>query len=281
MISAAQIAFAQHRLELEFQLIRHFLIHPQSREVRDAFIAQEAKVEALGLERFIARKPERNEIDDLAASAYNAGYKKWLLDNLHFLKEFSANRLRQMELILRYTVFESYLLKTVGNILWEYPALRQHHLHEVIKKQNFLRYKPRKPAGSVEERIDWTKAVVEAVDRLPFADFPDARESRPVTYLWEYLSECLGLEFGQKLHCDSLEWARQTRNHIVHRSFTLAIPDEKMARAEKCLANFPSLLVEVASTKYPDACTTEPLEEEGDGTPQYVGFEPALLLLNA
>lgn len=275
MISAVQIANAQHRLELEFQLIRHFLIHPQGREARDAFIAQQAKVEAAKLERFFAQKHDRSEIEAIAASAHNISYRKWLNDNLHSVKEFSENRLRQMELILRYAVFESYLLKAIGNILWEYPALREHSLHKLMK----LRYKSRKLAGSVEKRIDWTRAAVDAVDRLPFAKFHDDCERRPVAYLWEYLSKCLGLEFGQEVHCQSLEWARQARNHIVHRSFELTICDKEMTRAETCLANFPVLLVEVASKKYPEACTIDPFEEEEDGTPQFVGLELALRVL--
>jgi hypothetical protein len=46
MIAAVYIASAANRLDLELKIIRHFLLHPLAKEVRDAFIATEMKERA-------------------------------------------------------------------------------------------------------------------------------------------------------------------------------------------------------------------------------------------
>src|SRR6185436_6126421 len=80
---------------------------------------------AESMKGFLAQKPDRDHLDDLLAPSVRRGQERWLENNLHHLKEFSENRLNQMELILRYTLFEGFLQKIVGNILWEYPELRK------------------------------------------------------------------------------------------------------------------------------------------------------------
>jgi len=120
MISTVHIARSVQRLDLELRVIRHFLLDSTSRETRDAFVAAEARDYAEGMQRYLFGKPDRDSLDDLVAPAICRKYKDWLGCNMQHIVEFSENRLKQMEIILRYAQFESLFLKAVGNILWEY-----------------------------------------------------------------------------------------------------------------------------------------------------------------
>src|SRR5690349_3151748 len=114
MISAAYIARSNERLNLELKIISHFLLHPHGKEARDAFVSKEIKNYDDGMKRYLKQNPDPAKIDDLLAPAIVRNHERWLTNNLHHLKEFSENRLKQMELILRYTLFESFLLKIIG-----------------------------------------------------------------------------------------------------------------------------------------------------------------------
>lgn len=273
MISAVAIAQAEKQLELELLLIRHFLTHPQAREVRDAFIEKQTKTYEKGLDAYLSTKTDRDVLDDMAAPAIKSSHRRWLTANLHQIKEFSENRLNQMELILRYAIFEGSFLKIVGNIIWEYPDLRRNPIYARMKLRGI---KKSLTSGSLEERIAWTKAAIDAIDRLPFARFENDDDQDSTPCVWEFLGDCLGLSFGQEQHCKELERVRRIRNHIVHRSHALVIPDERMAAVIVHLSNFPTLFVNVASEKYPKACTQEPPEEGDDGTPGYSDLDSIL-----
>lgn len=65
MISAVAIAEEEKQLQLEFLLIRHFLTHPETREVREAFIEKQAKAHEKGLDTYLAAKADRDLIDDI------------------------------------------------------------------------------------------------------------------------------------------------------------------------------------------------------------------------
>jgi len=125
MISTAYISASNQRLDLELRLYVHFLLHSHGKEVREAFVAKEKKDYDDGMKRFLEKKPDRDKLDDLLAPAIIRNHERWLASNVYHLKEFSENRLKQMELILRYTLFESFLLKIIGNILWEYPKFKK------------------------------------------------------------------------------------------------------------------------------------------------------------
>ncbi|HEY5346004.1 MAG TPA: hypothetical protein VIK62_06640, partial [Verrucomicrobiae bacterium] len=249
MISTVYISACNQRLDLELKIISHFLLHPHGKEARDAFVAKEKKDYDDGMKRFLEKKPDRDKIDDLLAPVIVRNHERWLATNLHHLKEFSENRLKQMELILRYTLFESFLLKIIGNILWEYPNLRSRPVHDEIQKKNLLRWK--KSENQSQEQIAWTKAAVNAVDRLPFAKWKEEEVGKSPIYLWQYLRDGLDLEFEQEKLCSTLERARRIRNHIVHRSLELTVLDERMIEMKNHLAGFPILLTKAASKFYP------------------------------
>jgi len=272
LISTVYIAFETERLDLHLAIIRHFLLHPENRAARDAFVKAKANDYSRGLDSYLRKKPDRDEIDDLLAPAMSRSYQRWLRTNLPHLVEFSENRLKQMELILRYAFFESFLLKTIGNILWEYPTrnLQNQLIYKKLAKKRVARDK-RKLAGNPDaERIAWARGVVDAVDRLPFAQWKGEQAGLSTLYLWQYLRDDLGLDFGQEKMCSSLEWVRRVRNHLVHRSLELTLLNERMAEAVTHLAGFPLLLVQAASKRYPKACTEDPPDEGDDGTPGYV-----------
>ena len=107
---------------------------------------------------------------------------------------------------------------------------------------------------------------------MPFARSNTRAERSETIYLWQYLSECLGLNFGQQRFCGEFKRARQVRNHIVHRSLNLPIGDEPISKMISHLFGFPVVLIESAAEKYPKACTAEPPESDDDvdeGTPGY------------
>jgi hypothetical protein len=275
VISTVYISASSQRLDLELKIISHFLLHPHQKEARNAFVAKEKKDYDDGMKRFLEKKPNRDKIDDLLAPVIVRNHERWLANNLHHLKEFSENRLKQMELILRYALFESFLLKTVGNILWEYPNLQKTSMHEKMVKENLIRWK-KSNHSKEKERAAWTRAAVNAVDRLPFAKWKEEETNKSTIYLWQYLRDGLDLKFEQEKFCPILEKARQIRNHMVHRSLELPILDERMTEIKNHLAGFPTLLVKAASKIYPNACTENPPEEGDDGTPTYILIEEFL-----
>ena len=275
MISTVYIGASNQRLDLELKIVSHFLLHPHGKEARDAFVAKEKKDYDDGMKRFLERKPDRDKIDDLLAPVIVRNHERWLANNLNHLTEFSENRLKQMELILRYALFESFLLKTVGNILWENPNLRNNPIHKKMAEQNLIRWK-KSNVSKEKERVAWTKAAVNAVDRLPFDKWKDTETNKSTIYLWQYLRDGLNLKFEQENFCPILERARQMRNHIVHRSLELPILDERMTEIKNHLSGFPILLVEAASKVYSNACTENPPEEGDDGTPNYILIEEFL-----
>lgn len=272
MISAIYIASACNRLDLELKIIRHFLLHPQSKEARDAFVATEMAERTRDMEGYLARKPDSDWLDEFIAPSILKGQKSWLESNLHHLKEISENRLNQMELILRYTLFEGFIQKIAGNVLWEYPELRRKSIHEQLQGKSghkrCLDYHQRRlnqhPDG---ERIAWTIATVEAVDRLPFDQWKE--ETAPV-YLWTYLRDAFDLSFPQPELWPTLERLRRIRNHIVHRSLELRVSNDRMSDARVFLGNFATLVCQNAGKSFPKACNEGRPEEGEDGTPAYL-----------
>jgi len=114
VISAIYTASSANQLDLELGIIRHFLLHPQTKLARDAFIAADMREREQHMQAFLAQKPDRDKLDDLAAPFALRSQARWLADNLHHLKEFSENRLNQMEPILRYALFEGFIQKIIG-----------------------------------------------------------------------------------------------------------------------------------------------------------------------
>jgi len=102
---------------------------------------------------------------------------------------------------------------------------------------------------------------------------PDGKRKAKKTVRLAVFDEGLGLEFGQKEICHSLEWVGRVRNYVTHSSIDLTVVNDRFGTAVKCLAVFPVLLVEAASKKYPKSCTEQPPEEGDDGTPGYVFAE--------
>jgi hypothetical protein len=278
MISALYIALTTKRLELELNVIRHFLLHPDNRAARDSVVATETKEYAEACKRYQRRQPQRSEVDEMLVGWLVRGREPSLKTNLNHIVEFSENRLNQMELLLRYCLFEGFLSKTVGNILWEYPELAKHDIHDQLarrqshkKCQDYHRRRLRHhPEG---ERIAWTIATVEAVDHLPFDQWKEKVKSSSTIYLWEYLSAAFGLAIQQRDLWPALERLRRIRNHVVHHSLELPISGDRMKDARICLGNFPALLVRTAAKSFPKACTEEPPGEGDQGTPAYVLLE--------
>jgi len=272
MISAQVIASSSISLDLELKIIRHFLLHPNVKEVRDAFIETEMAERTQSWNRYLAGKPDRDELDDLLAPSILRSQEKWLKENLHHLKEFSENRLNQMEIILRYTSFEGFLLKIIGNILWEYPDRRKKQIHERLKKKSdskYNRYKKRLSSHPDSERIAWTIATVEAVDKLHFHEWKTEEATVDAIYLSDYIREVFELEFPQTDLWHKLEKLRRIRNHIIHTSMQFIVSNDAVKDAVVCLGNFPTLLVKAAAEPYPKACTEGPPEDGDDGTPGY------------
>jgi hypothetical protein len=271
MISTHYIANANLQMDLELRIIRHFLLHPHTKEARkdarDSFVASEMKIRSESMERVLKEKGDRDFIDDMLAPSILRGQKAWLENNLHHLKEFSENRLNQMELILRYSLFEGMLGKIIGNILWENPELRENKFH-LQREWKRPRYYDKKDDPELD-RISWTKAVVGAVDRLPF-DKWDHDRPRPATiYFWMYLRDGLGLTWNSTELWATLEKLHQTRIHLVHKSLELTISNERVKEVENYLGNFPTILASAAAKKFPNACTDEKMTDDDDGTPGY------------
>jgi hypothetical protein len=198
--------------------------------------------------------------------------------------EFSENRLNQMELILRYTLFEGFVLKIVGNILWEYPDLRNRPIHEQEKIavsgkriNKWLKQHPWLEGLPEAERVAWTARTVESVDRLPFHESNDGSR----LCLSSYLQEAFGLEFHVKDLWPRMERIRRARNHLVHSSLEWTVPIDTMKDAEGYLANFPAFLVQKAAKPFPRACVEETEEESDDGTPGYKIRDRFMRLLEA
>jgi hypothetical protein len=278
MITAAYIASSADQLDLELRIMRHFLLHPEAKEARDAFIASEMKERTEAMKQVLSEKGDRDELDNLVAQAELEGQQLWLHNNLHHLKEFSENRLNQMELILRYTLFEGFLQKIVGNILWEYPNLRQCPVHASLelKPGHKNRYKllAHELRGHTDgERIAWTIAMVEAVDHLPFDRWRDEGTRFDRIYLRTYVSDVLGLGISRDDLWTKLEGLRKTRNHIVHRSLELLVSRTVVQDTRGYLGAFPTILVQKAARQYPKACAEEDSTEGDDGTPAYIHLQ--------
>jgi hypothetical protein len=277
MISTHYIANATLQMDLELKIVRHFLLHPHTKEARDSFVAAEMRRHRESMDRVLKQKTDRDFIDDLVAPTLLRGQKAWLENNLHLLKEFSENRLNQMELILRYTLFEGLLSKIVGNILWEYSELRTKPLHLKMKekmKNNFPRYK--KHPDPELDRFSWTKAAVAAVDRLPFDESKDEPPNPDAIYLRTYLRDVFALTWDIVDLWPNLEKLRRIRNHLIHTSMELRVSNDRIKYAERYLGNFPTILALDASKSFPQACTAEKADEEDDGKPGYFLFQQLL-----
>jgi hypothetical protein len=271
MISSLYVAHETERLDRELRLIRHFLTHPSAKPARTAFIDNETADYEAGFWRYLQSQGESDEdaLHQIMVSAMTTSWRRWATANLHQIEEFSENRLTQMEILVRYALFEGFLLKIMGNILWEYPHLRQNDIH---KQMNFS-WRKRGHKNVLSEQIAWTRGAIKAVDHLRFAKWRDEEEPTDCIYLWTYLA-AIGLEFQQRTYCEKLEHARRVRNYIVHKSLQLPIADELAQTLRSHLSGFPVLLIHAAASKFPLACTSEPPEadEDGDiddGTPGY------------
>jgi hypothetical protein len=181
--------------------------------------------------------------------------------------EFSEHRLNQMELVVRYALFEAVLTDVVGNILWEYPGLIENEVHKSLGVRSM--------SHAHEDREDFrgwrTEKLVESVNKLTYKPtlktLARKREkpNRPAC-LCEYLKQGINLEFEQWNFSDTLEQVHEARNRIAHRSnlSPCVLTDDFMGRARSTLSEFPRRLIEVAANEYPEACTTEALGGESE-----------------
>lgn len=269
MISAMYIARSTRAVELELRIIRRFLLFPENRAMREAFLAQEVADYEKGSEKFLAQEADRDSIDDLVHQVVVSRYKQELKSDLPHLIEFSENRLNQMEIILRYTLFEGFLGKIVGNILWEYPELKWVRPIHATKPFQFSK----KLMTLEAERIAWTRHAVRAVDRLPWHQWEGDSPAPQGIHLSNYLSDAFGLSFSETELWPTLERLRQIRNYLIHESLKLTIQRDRMQEAEIYLGNFPAALVQKAMKPFPKACTEGSDEDDDDGAPGYVTLE--------
>src|SRR5436190_312705 len=164
---------------------------------------------------------------------------EWLATNLQAVIEFSEHRLNQMELVLRYALFEAVLTDVIGNILWEYPNHIENPVHDSFDAPK----KRRSNEDDDDFRGRRTEKLVKCVDQLTYE--PTSRSlakqgknpNRPAC-LCEYLEKGLGLEFEQEKYAHLLEKVREVRNKIAHRSDVSprTLTDNFMARARSALS---------------------------------------------
>ena len=247
---------------------RHLSRHPH---IRAEFINERAEQTLNGWRQFAQTKPEEFCGYENVLPTFAKKETDWLRDNLEAVIEFSEHRLNQMELIVRYALFEAVLTDVVGNILWEYPHLIQDSIHSS--------FEPPKQQRVGEDAADFrgrrTEEIVNSVDKLryqPPSENSDTKKGTPKrpACLNEYLKSGLGLQFEQETFADILEKVRKARNNIAHRSKVSpqTLTDEFMARARFALSEFPRRSIVAAAQEYPEACTTE----RSDGQSERPGY---------
>ena len=246
----ALIRFALARFSKERNVRREFL--KQRTEQIHAAWHHLAKTEA---EQFLGW-------EDFLAPTFAKKESQWLRSNLQAVIEFSEHRLNQMELIVRYALFEAALKDVVGNVLWEYPEIIDTPVHK-----SFDLPKKRRPGEDDEDfRGRVTEKLVDSIGKLRYKPYPQTKSKFPAC-LGEYLKVGLGLEFGEQKFIEVLEKTRNARNKIGHRSnlSPTVLTEEFMASARAALYEFPRRLIRAAIEDYPDACTEEASEFEFPG----------------
>ncbi len=254
-------------LNTQTALIR-FVVARLSKEpnLRSGFLKERAEQIRLAWDHFA--KSERDQFlgwEHFLVPTFAKKESEWLQANLEAVIEFSEHRLNQMELIVRYALFEAVLKDVIGNVLWEYPEIIDSPVHK-----SFERPKKRRPGESNEDfRARVTEKLVDSIGKLSYKPRPQSKPNLP-TCLGEYLLG-LGLEFGQKRFTDDLDKTRNARNKIAHRSNVspTVLTDEFMAGARDALSEFPRRLIQAAIDRFPDACTAEELSA-GSELPGYL-----------
>jgi hypothetical protein len=269
MISAHYIASETWRLNLQMDFIRHCLFHAQGiEELRHSFIDQKTKEHADDYRRFSKTKADPDVFDDMIRRASAEAYSRWLRNNLRFVQEFGVNRLNQMELTLRYSMFEIFLAKIVGNIVWEYPEILSSEASLQLLEISREKLDLKRCSADTQWRIEKTKALVKKVDFLLFEKPSGKTKLKKKPYLWEYIRDGLGLNFEQHQYAASMAKIRDVRNHLAHESQDVPLPEELMTKVRSHLGGFPILLINAGIQKYPKACE-ERSEDGWDGLPAY------------
>ena len=258
-------------LNNQIVLIRFSFRHlSRTPDVRAKFIKERTDQILAGWSHFARTEPEQFcGWEHFLVPTFAKKESEWLSKNLHAVIEFSEHRLNQMELVMRYALFEAVLTGVVGNILWEYPNLIENAVHNCLdapKSKN-----KRSDEDDDDFRARRTEKLVRSVDYLtykPTSKSSASQEKNPnqPTCLFENLKKGLDLEVEQQKHADILEKVREVRNKIAHRSDVSprTLTDDFMKEVRSALSEFPRRLIRVAADEYPDACTTESLDGDSE-----------------
>jgi hypothetical protein len=257
MISCGLYIASLQRVDLDLELIRHALTQaPQTIELKESFIKERTKRYVEGYEKFIDQKEDKDSLDEISKQIVRRSYPDWLKRNFNSLFEFSEARLNQLELIIRYALFETFIVKAVANILWDNADILKDPKH--LKN---LQLKSEVDFDNQHERIKTTKRAVRKIDHLDYDE------------LCDYLKIFLKLDFGQHQYAEQLENIESARNWLSHKRQDIVLGIDFMTNAKRLLSGFPVLFMQAASKRYPNSCTMNPPEEEDDGSPGYKSLE--------
>jgi len=263
-VSLKNYELAIWNLKTQLALIRFALARfSKERNVRREFLKQRS--EQIRAEWHHLAKTEAEQFlgwEDFLAPTFAKKEGQWLQSNLQAVIEFSEHRLNQMELIVRYALFEAVLKDAIGNILWEYPE----RIDTLVHKSFEVPKKRRRDEDKEDFRGRVTEKLVDSIARLRYKSSPQTKSKFPAC-LGEYLKVALGLEFEQEKFIEVLQKTRNARNKIAHRSnlSPTVLTDEFMASARTALSEFPRRLIRAAIEDYPDACTEEASDPELPG----------------
>ena len=283
MISCHYIWRKTFELNIHLRLTRHMLSSPVTKQSRTAFVEEEVRRTEQGAKRTAlqdGRDPE-SVFEQVVREVYTNSFGEYCTANFQQFVEFGEYRLNQMELLLRYSVFESLYLNVVGNILWEYENAFLDaciFLHPDVRKNRKLTAKHVSAGMDKIARAEATERLVSGIDHLLFAEEVVPRDrANPSTgpFVREFVSNVLHLGIEQQIRCPILERAREIRNRIVHADPDTPLSDDRMAQLRTHLADFPLVLCKAAVALYPDACTMGALHEDDDGR---LGYKSLLSL---
>ena len=242
---------------MDLELIRHALNQtPQTTELKKSFIKERTKKYVEGYEKFIDQKADKDALDEISKQIIRRSYPDWLKRNFNSVFEFSEARLNQLELMIRYALFETFLMKVIANILWDNA--------DILKNPEHLKYLELKLKIDFEnqrERIKATKRAVRKIDQLDYDEFCN------------YLKIFLKIDFGQHQYAGQMERIETARNMLSHRRQDIIFENDFMINARHLLSGFPVLLMRTASNRYPNSCTMNPPEDNDDGAPGYEWVE--------
>lgn len=277
MISCAYIARKTGELTLQLDMTRHFLVSPESRGARDQFIEDRVQMarRSAAIYDEMQSGVSGDEIDHIVQGAFASSTRNHLANNFLQLREFSEHRLLQMELLIRYSVFESLFAKIVGNILWEYPDRLDMAWHFLPQDKNKRAMREVAKLGNQDasfKRAVETRFAVSAVDHLLFAEeIVPQNPDKPSTgrFVRDFVTHALGLDLDQAPLCYHLERAREIRNRIVHEDPDFVVPEHRMPELRNAMFFFLYRLCESGSNsaKYPNACSLssdEALDDNGE-----------------